>query len=157
MVNATPHSLNEKYSISHVEIDDARGNLLAQSDDGSLDVLLKSKQIKVGDTICVKMSLRFNDGLYDGVIISSENPRFKEGMTIKQAIKLQDEAKVMGLLPLSDFFWWWFPNDVFTAVMIWDLIFLLALIALIGYILYKLFVKINSYIPSNENIKIKKI
>lgn len=157
MVNATPHSLNEKYNISHVEINDARGNLLAQSDDGSLDVLLKSKQIKVGDTICVKMSLRFNDGLYDGVIISSENPRFKEGMTIKQAIKLQDEAKVMGLLPLSDFFWWWFPNDVFTAVMIWDLIFLLALIALIGYILYKLFVKINSYIPSNENIKIKKI
>ena len=157
MVNATPHSLNEKYSISHVEIDDALGNLLAQSDDGSLDVLLKSKQIKVGDTICVKMSLRFNDGLYDGVKISSENPRFKEGMTIKQAIKLQDEAKVMGLLPLSDFFWWWSPNDVFTAVMIWDLIFLLALIALIGYILYKLFVKINSYIPSNENIKIKKI
>ena len=157
MVNATPHSLNKKYSINHVEIDDALGNLLAQSNVGSLDVLLKSKQIKVGDTICVKMSLLFNDSLYDGVKISSENPRFKEGMTIKQAIKLQDEAKVMGLLPLSDFFWWWSPNDVFTAVMIWDLIFLLALIALIGYILYKLFVKINSYIPSNANIKIKKI
>lgn len=157
MVNATPHSLNEKYSISHVEVDDALGNRLAQSDDGSLDVLLPSEQTKVGDTICVKMSLGFNDGLYNGVKISPESPRFKEGMTIKQVIKLQDEAKVMGLLPLSDFFWWWFPNDVFTAVMIWDLIFLLVLIALIGYILYKLFVKINSYRPSNENIKIKKI
>ncbi len=156
-VNATPHSLNKKYSINHVEIDDAEGNQVAQSNDGSLDVLLPSKQIKVGDTIYVKMSLMFNDSLYNGVKISSENPRFKEGMTIKQAIKLQDEAKVMGLLPLSDLFWWWCPNDVFTAVMIWDFIFLLALIAIVGYVLYKLLVKINSYIPSNENIKIKKI
>lgn len=152
-VKTDPHSLKDKYSISHVEITDASGKQLAESRDGALDVLLKSNEVKAGDSICIKMSLRLKDGLYNGMRISGDN----DGMWVKQAVKLQDEAKVIGLFPLSDSFWWWFPDDVFTAVMIWDLFLLLALIALVGFILYLLFVRINSYKPSNKNIKIEKI
>lgn len=153
MVKTDPHSLKDKYSISHVEITDASGKQLAESRDGALVVLLSSNEVKVGDSICIKMSLHLKDGLYNGMRISGDN----DGMWVKQAVKLQDEARVVGLFPLSDSFWWWFPNDVFTAVMTWDLILLFTLITLVGLILYKLFVKINSYKPSNKNIKIEKI
>lgn len=77
-------------------------------------------------------------------------------MTVNQLIKIQNETKILGVLPLSDSFWWWFPNDIFSAILIWDLIIILAFIIVIGYIFYRCFVRINTYKPSNDKITINK-
>jgi len=79
------------------------------------------------------------------------------GMSLKQVVKIQDEAKIFGMVPLYDSFWWWFHDDVMNAVIIWDLLLLLALIAVLVYVFYRLFVVINSYHPHNEDIKLTKI
>lgn len=122
-----------------------------------MDFTISSDDIHTGDTLIVSLSLAMKDGYYNGTLISENNPRYKDGMTSKQIVKIQDEAKVLGLMPLADIFWWWFPNDVFTAVMIWDLIILLIVIVIVGYILYRCFVRINAYKPSNDKLKITKV
>lgn len=103
------------------------------------------------------MSLQYKDGLYNGCLVSYRNEDFSSGMTQVQQVQLQDEAKVLGLLPLADFFWWWSGDDVFTAVMIWDVVILLILIVAIALVLYRCWLKINSYRPSDDKLKITKV
>lgn len=151
------NSINEKYTINTIKIRDKKGEILGASSNGDMDFTISSDDIQTGDTLVVSLSLTLKDGFYNGALISENNPRYKEGMTSKQIVKIQDEAKVLGLIPLADAFWWWFPNDVFTAVMIWDLIILLIVIVIVGYILYRCFVRINAYKPSNDKLKITKV
>lgn len=150
-------SVDDKYKINEIKISDRHGKILGDSSNGEMDFVLSSTDIRSGDTLIVSLSITLNDGFYNGILISENNLRYKEGMISKQVVKIQDEAKVLGLFPLADVFWWWTPNDVFTAVMIWDLIILLTVIAVVGYILYRCFVRINSYKPSNDKLKITKV
>lgn len=156
-INVDAQTLSPKYEISKVQILDSKGNNMGSSNSGKFDIVLPSSKISVGDSLIISLSIILKDGLYNGVIITPENSRYHDGMTVKQAVKLQDEAKVLGILPLSDLFWWWFPNDIFSAVMVWDLIILIILIVIIGYVLYRWFVRINAYKPSNDKLKITKI
>lgn len=150
------HSYSQKYKIINIEISDTKGALLGSTDSGKLDVFLPSEKISVGDSIRLSLTVSLNDGHYNGVIISPTNPRYRDGMTVNQLIKIQNETKILGVLPLSDSFWWWFPNDIFSAILIWDLIIILAFIIVIGYIFYRCFVRINTYKPSNDKITINK-
>lgn len=156
-IDVDAHTLSPKYEISNMEIFDSNGTKMGSSDSGKFDITLPSSKIAVGDSVILSLSIILKDGLYNGVIITPENSRYHDGMTIKQAVKIQDEAKVLGILPLTDSFWWWFPNDIFSAVMVWDLIILLVLIVIIGYVLYRWFVRINAYKPSNDKLKITKV
>ena len=151
------HSLLEKYIIKDISILTTDGQLLGSTDSGKLELYIPSEKVNIGDIISLSLTVILKDGLYDGVIISPANTRYHDGMVVNQAVKIQNEAKILGILPLSDSYWWWFPNDIFTAVMIWDLIILLILIFIIGYIFYRCFVIINTYSPSNNKIKINKI
>lgn len=156
-ISIDSHALSSKYAISNIKIIGSQGEALGNSDSGKLDFILSSDKIAVGDSVILSLSVKLEDGLYDGVIITPENQYYKDGMAIKQAIKIQDEAKVLGILPLNDTFWWWFPNDIFSAVMVWDLVILLILIIIIGYVLYRCFVRINAYKPTNDKLKITKV
>lgn len=156
-INVDSRTLSPKYEISKVQIYNSAGTNLGSSDSGKFDIVLPSSEIEVGDSLTLSLSIILKDGLYNGVIITPENPRYRDGMTIKQVVNIQDEAKVLGILPLADAFWWWFPNDIFSAVMVWDLIILLVLIVVIGYVLYRWFVRINAYKPSNDKLKITKV
>ena len=51
--------------------------------DGNFDIVISSNDVQAGDTIVASMSLRMKDGFYDGTLISSENPRYKNGMRQK--------------------------------------------------------------------------
>jgi hypothetical protein len=156
-ISIDSHALTSKYVISNIKIIDSTGIILGNSDSGKLDFILPSDKVAVGDSVSLSLSVLLKDGLYDGVIITPENPYYKDGMAIKQVVKIQDEAKVLGILPLNDAFWWWFPNDIFSAVMVWDLVILLILIIIIGYVLYRCFVRINAYKPANDKLKITKV
>ena len=150
------HSLLEKYIIKDISILTSDGQLLGTSDSGKLELFIPSEKVNVGDIISLSLTVILKDGLYDGVIISPANTRYHDGMVVNQVVKIQNEAKILGIMPLSDSFWWWFPNDIFSAVMIWDLLILLILIFIVGYIFYRCFVIINTYSPANDKIKINK-
>lgn len=156
-VAADVASLTPRYAIESITLTDCRGHILLHSTDGKMDETLPSNLVAQGDTIVARVSLLLTDSLYNGARISPLNPRFRDGMISHQSVRIPDEAKVLGIFPLSDAFWWWFPNDIFTAVMLWDLIILLILIFVIGFVLYKCFVKINTYSPPNDKLKITKI
>ena len=156
-LNIETGSLNPKYLIRDISISNADGKQLGISHDGIFDIELKSEDVTPGDTLDIAMSLFLKDGLYNASIISGDNPRYSDGMRIRQVIRLQEEAKVLGLVPLSDSFWWWCPNDIFTAVMIWDLIILIFIIGFVAFILYRWFIRIITYVPENKNLKITKI
>lgn len=150
------HSLLKKYIINDISILTSDGQLLGSTDSGKLELFIPSEKVNVGDVISLLLTVILKDGLYDGVIISPANTRYHDGMVVNQVVKIQNEAKILGIVPLSDSFWWWFPNDIFSAVMIWDLLILLILIFIVGYIFYRCFVIINTYSPANDKIKINK-
>lgn len=145
-------SRNSKYEIEDWAVYSTSGTLFKRKKGGELFV--KSSDLRDGDTLDIRMIVRLSDNLYGGALLSRKNC---PGMSLRQAVKLQDEAKVLGVMPLSDVFWWWFPNDIMTAVIIWDLLILLALIALTIMAFYMLFVAINTYHPDNKNLRLKKI
>lgn len=140
------------YEVMDWAVYSSSGSLYKRNNDGNL--FIKSNELKDGDTLEVRMIMRMSDSFYGGFLLSRRNCT---GMALKQAIKLQDEAKVLGIMPLSDSFWWWTPNDVMTAVMLWDLLILLTLIAITIFVFYVVFVIINTYHPNNKDIKLKKI
>lgn len=149
-------SLSKKYSIKNIDILSSEGSLLGSAASGELEAFLSSEKITIGDTIRLALTVILNDGLYNGVIISPDNVRYSDGMIVSQTIEIQNEAKVFGVLPLHDAFWWWFPNDIFTAVMVWDLILLIIFIVLICFTAYVVFRRITHYIPNNQVISISK-
>lgn len=105
----------------------------------------------------IRAWVRYNDGIYNGTVMNPYDPQYIGAMTILQTVRLNEDAKILGVMPLSDFFWWWYPNDIFAAVMVWDLIILVIFIFVVGLILYRCFVAINHYRPSNDVLKITKI
>ena len=66
-------------------------------------------------------------------------------------------ADMYGKIQLNDMFWWFYPNDIENAVIIWDVILILISIVVICIIAYMVFNRITLYIPCNDKIKIKKI
>ena len=152
-VSTNVSSINPKYSIKDILITGKRRELLGQSNDGNFDFLIPSDKVSAGDTIDIAMSLLLKDGFYNRSLISYKNDRYKAGMTNRQVIKLQDEAKVMGLIPLYDTFWWWFPNNVTYAVLLWDLIIVIIFVLLIMYLIKRF----STYTPSSDKVTLRPV
>lgn len=150
-------SLYDKYSISDISIFNAEGKVLNKNEGGKLAFVIPLDEISPGDTLTTSMTLRLNDGLYNGALISGKNRKYSDGMTAMQIVRVQDDAKVLGLFPLWDFFWWWSPEDIFTAVMLWDLIIALILIIGLTLTVMCLIKRFAAYEPSSEIITIHPI
>lgn len=151
-LNMETQSTNPKYRISDIEIFSADGQQLGSSPNGTFDFVIPSSSISEGDTLTVAMKLFLKDGFYDGAVISAANERYRSGMSVKQNVKLNDEHKIWGLVPLADSFWWWCPNNVETAVKIWEYIIFASFVALLIYIFRTLSKHLRRYKPSNKKI-----
>ena len=154
-VEITSSSLYDKYSITDISILDAEGNVLGKSEEDKMSFVIPSNKISVGDTLTTSMTLKLNDGLYNGALISGSNSKYSDGMTAKQVVRVQEEAKVMGLLPLWDIFWWWSPENIFTAVMLWDLVIVLIVIISLTVTVMWLIKRFATYQPASEIITIR--
>lgn len=150
------HSLLHKYVIKNVSILDSDYRMLGSTDSGKLHVFLPSEKVSVGDTIRLALTVILKDGLYNGVVISPTNARYSDGMLINQVVKIQNEAKILGVLPLTDIFWWWFYDDAALAVVVWDVILLLIFIILVCICAFVIFKRITYYVPKNKVISISK-
>lgn len=150
------HSLLERYIIKNISILTSDGQLLGSTDSGKLELFIPSEKVNIGDVISLSLSVILKDGLYDGVIISPANTRYYDGMVVNQVVKIQNEAKILGIVPLSDLFWWWFYDDVASAIIVWDVILFLVLIILICICALIIFKRITYYVPNNKVICISK-
>lgn len=151
------NSINPKYRIREITINSASGKPLIRTLDGKIDQVIPSSAISDGDSLKVEMSLELKDGRYNGFIITPGNSRYAAGMTTSEEVRLQEDSKVLGIFPLRDAFWWWYPENAFMAVLIWDLIIVLVFLLIVSYVLYRWFVKINRYNPANNVLKITKL
>jgi hypothetical protein len=154
-LNIKVQPTNSRYQIREIKISGKKDGMeYYRTYDGNMDCKIPSSKIQNGDSIHVDMSLVLMDGYYNGSLLSSEDERYSEGLTETQVV--QDEMKILGIVPLTDALWWWFYNDALSAVITWDLFLLLILIAIIGFILFLCFVRINSYTPGNDKLEITK-
>ena len=121
---------------------------------GSVCMDIDGNQIQ-GDTLKVMMRgwLEPVDTIYSGVILSPYDDNFKN-LTVLLGLPLKNDSKIFGIIPLYDLMWWWYPNDMEKAVLIWDVIGVLLFVALICFVAYKLLVLFSAYRPSNRKIKI---
>lgn len=148
------HVISDKYEIVCISIFNSSKELLGTTSDGKVEILIPGNKIAVGDSLTVTMDLALKDGLYDGFILSSKTPRNAVGLSSTQEVKEQNEAKILGLIPLTDTMWWFFPNDMYNAVIIWDIIIALILIGTILFLGYRILKRIATYIPDDNTITI---
>ena len=120
-------------------------------------MVIPSGRISAGDSLKLSLTLLLKDGMYDGAVISPENPRYRDGMVVKQVVKIQNEENILGFIPLYDSFWWWYPNDIVKAVMTWNVIIIVIFIIVICIVAYKLFWHYTRYVPDNKYIELKEI
>ena len=153
-LNAEVGSINPKYTINEIKITRSDGEVIGESKEGLIDVTIPSNAINEGDTMHVSMTLLLKDGMYNGSRISERNERYKTGMTLNQVVKRQEDAKIFGFIPLVDWLWWWYPNDAFKAVIIWDLFLVLILLVIALFLGYRWLKQAATYVPSDESVKI---
>lgn len=107
-----------------------------------------------GANIEVKAWVRLCDGIYDNTILHPEGSKLQgaEGLSRKFDIKLEENAEILGVLPLPDFLFYlsFWTSSQTTAANSWAWILILIAIAVIVYILYKS----NIYKPDTKEIKI---
>ena len=108
-----------------------------------------------GDSIVITLKgwLHKLDKTYNSAMLNPYDPAFSN-LSITQTLPLKDEYKIFGMLPLYDFFWWWYPNDLHMAVLLWEAILMPILILLVLAIGYYLLLKVTRYEPTDSSIKI---
>lgn len=147
MIDCKVQSKDAHYKVCDWTVIGADGNAFERNRDGNLFV--RSSKLKDGDTIEIRMQLQQTDSLYGGVLLNESNCT---GMALCQPVKINNESKIWGVIPLSDFFWWWMPNDVEAAVEIWEYIIFILFICLLAYIYRTLSKHLGLYRPSNRKI-----
>lgn len=158
-LNLDVHETTSDYKLEKIEIfvNKYASEATYSSSDGHLDTKIMSKYLSNGDSITLKAWIRYEDGVYNATVLNPYSLEFNRGLTLKQQVRLKDDASILGFVPLYDFMWWWFPNDIVSAVSIWNVIFILSFIGLIYWII-RMFIRRNAvYEPANSEIKMKKI
>lgn len=155
-LNVNVSSVNKYYKISYIQINNGRGQLLCETDSGEFNNIISSQKIKEGDTLNVSMELIYEDGMYNGMRLSNRNARFRKGLTVEQVVTIPDEAKIMGIMPLTDSLWWFYYDNAAAAVVTWDVILLILFIIFICISAFRMFKRITRYVPDNQVISISK-
>ena len=148
------HETTSDYKLVKLEVyaNNYEAQTAYSSSVGRIDTKILSKYLSNGDSITLKAWIRYNDGIYNAAVLNPYSVDFGRGLTLKQQVRLNDDASILGLIPLYDFMWWWFPNDIQRAIEIWDVLLILIAIALLVYVQRTLSKKIGLYIPSNSDI-----
>lgn len=123
--------------------------------DGRADIMLPISQFE--DSVKIQMSawLLQKDNIYNGALLSPYDSDFKR-LNISLSHKLKNEVYFLGLLPIPDWMWT-FTDNWHTAVIVWDLIALLIVIAIMFFFMHWLIRVNTTYEPNNNIIIIKRI
>lgn len=146
---------SEKYEIHSLDLllPDEKFNI--NINEGNL--FIGRDKLSDGDSIALQMEIKYVDGIYNGISMSPKMSVFNQGLTLKTKFRLQQDTKILGMIPLHDSFWWFFPNDIQKEIIIWTVILILVVIIFIIYIAFKWFRRRTRYIPQNKDISLVKI
>lgn len=147
IIDCKVESKDANYKVCDWMVIGADGKAFERNSDGN--IFIQSGRLNDGDSIEIRMTLQQTDTLYGGVLLNKSNCA---GMALRQAIKMNDENKIWGAIPLSDTFWWWMPDDIDAAVKIWEYIIFILLISILVYIYRTLSKHLGLYRPSNKKI-----
>lgn len=145
----------QKLQISYIK---RNGDLFSENyygSSGTVDVIMRDIPADSVD-VTLKGWLQYDDGVYGGVVESPLDENF-ERLSYTTTLPLGKEEKVLGIIPLPDILWWFFPNDLSKAVLIWDVIVALIIIITIIVFAIKAFDRWTKYEPKNDQIRITKI
>lgn len=148
---------SDKYSIEQIELIINKNNKIFIGNASSIEAFIERSQLSEGDTITLRTWVKLNDGIYNGLIMNPYDKQYRAGLTIKQAVAFKDDTKIFGKISMIDALWWWYPNDIQSAVIVWDVLIILFFIIFVCVMGYKIFNTVTRYIPSNDKIKINKI
>lgn len=147
LIDCRVKSNDDNYKVMDWVVVGANGNVFERDIDGNISI--ESGKLNDGDTIEIRMELQQIDKYYGGVLLNKSNC---PGMSLHQAVKLSSEDKIWGVAPLLDVFWWWAPNDIETAVKIWEYIIFISFLSILIYIFRTLSKRLSIYRPSNDKI-----
>lgn len=147
MINCKVESKDPNYRVCDWIVIGTDGNAFERNGDGN--IFVRSGMLNDGDSIEIRMVLQQADSLYGGVLLNEGNCT---GMALLQTVKMNDENKIWGVVPLSDTFWWWMPDNVEVAVKIWEYIIFILFISFLVYIYRTLAKYLGLYRPSNKRI-----
>lgn len=122
-----------------------------------LQAKLRGQDLDKGDTVELKVWISYKDRIYGGVTMNPYDSCFKDGLVIRQIFTFPNEAKVFGIFPMFDLFWWFWPDDIQKIVIFWDVIITILVTLLIIWVIRRYIEKKSLYIPNDKRIKIKKI
>lgn len=106
--------------------------------------------------VTMRVWLVKEDSIYSGLVLSPYDSD-KENLTIRLELPLKDDAMILGLLPMPDELWWWFPTDQSKAVLPWDIIVVLLFVVLVIFVSYKTFIWLTRYVPNNSDLHITNV
>lgn len=144
-----------KYVVEKAELSIPRTNKTYSIEGNS--VRISRGDLAEGDSVTLRAWIRYEDGNYDGLVMSPYDNDYKQGMSMTQKVVFPDEAKIFGKFTLPDSMWWFYQDDVQNAVVWWDVILILFFVVIVVLVVYKIFARITRYEPSNDNIKITTI
>lgn len=148
---------NDKYEIKKIELTLNKSNKKYTAIGSTINELIDKSDLAEGDTATMRVWVKYKDGIYNGIIMNPYDTEYCAGLTMTQAIIFKDDAKVYGLLPVWDIFWWFKPNDIQAIVVFWDVTLAVILTILLTIIVIKLYKKLMIYRPNNKDIKLTPI
>lgn len=124
--------------------------------DGHLDMSIPTGAVDPKD-INVKLSgvVLQKDGLYDGLLASPENPNTPR-MQASRSLSVAGGGRIFGMT-MPDALWWWYPSDADKAAFLWEIILILALLALSGYAIKRYNKRTTLYNLKNHEISIRAV
>ncbi len=143
------------YTVKKIELTIKKNGKKYQSLGACLDTRIDKSNLSEGDTVVLKAWVKYNDGTYNGLIINPYDSNYSDILTIKQAIIFKDDAKIYGVLPVYDMFWFFWHDDIQSIVIFWDVVIAVLLTLMIIYLIRLYIDKQTIFIPKDKDIKIK--
>lgn len=107
-------------------------------------------------TMTIKGWLHKKDTVYGATVLNpyDEVPTsMSRDLSVDIPVDLKEEATVFGI-PLSDAFWWFYPQDLQMAALVWEFIFIMLVILFVIGIIFVYVQKRSLYVPENKDIKL---
>lgn len=149
-----PHS---GYQLHRLEISPMKNGVPIKTvafteDAGHVSIDIDGSDVS-GDTLRVEMRgwLEPKDEIYSGLIMNPYDEDFKN-LNLNLSLPLDTDPKIFDIIPLYDFMWWWYPDDIRQAVYIWDIVLAFFLILAMIFIQRTLSMNMGLYIPTNSVI-----
>ena len=123
-------------------------------DKGHVNIFIDSKNLNSKKlNVVMRVWLEKEDDIYSGLVLSPYD-NDNGNLTIKLELPRKHDAMRLGLLPMPDGVWWWFPTDQSKAVLPWDIIVVLLFVVLVIFVSYKTYIWLTRYVPNNGDLHI---